>query len=302
MGTTKRIRLLLDRRRDPDDIRPIRRGLIRRQLGRMYYKGRRYLLWWSGRIRFAREQTTDRLPHVHATHDSPLIRPLKNVDMVYQYNKITNLRVASARLDGLVLHPGETLSFWKRVRPPVARQGYILGFELECGSVKPGIGGGLCQITNLLYWMTLHTDLTIAERFRHSYDVFPDVNRTLPFGSGATCVYPYRDLMVRNDTGMDFQLSLRVGEKNLEGEWRASASPINVYQVVERNHEIRREYWGGFSRHNELVRLRYDPDGTYLDEEYVTENHAVMMYAPFLNDEGSQDVSVLDPTSAAPTS
>ena len=93
-----------------------------------------------------------------------------------------------------------------------------------------------------------------------------------------------------------------MGETNLEGEWRASASPINVYQVVERNHEIRREYWGGFSRHNELVRLRYDPDGTYLDEEYVTENHAVMMYAPFLNDEGSQDVSVLDPTSATPTS
>ncbi len=284
-GTTRLIRRLLDRRRDPDDLRPIRRGTARRYLGRLYYKGRRYLLWASGRIRFAREQRNDRLPCLHASHESPLIRVLKDVDMIYQYNKITNLRIAAARLDGLVIRPGETLSFWRRVGPPVARRGFIQGFELNCGAVKPSIGGGLCQISNLLYWMTLHTDLTVAERYRHSYDVFPDVNRTMPFGSGATCVYPYRDLMVRNDTGADFQLSLRVGDENLEGEWRSSSPPVNVYRVVERGHEMRREYWGGFSRHNELYRLRFDPDGTFLDEEYVTENHAVMMYAPFLDDE-----------------
>ena len=45
-------------------------------------------------------------------------------------------------------------------------------------------GGGLCQLSNLIYWMTLHTPLTITERYRHSYDVFPDSNRTQPFGSG----------------------------------------------------------------------------------------------------------------------
>jgi vancomycin resistance protein VanW len=114
----------------------------------------------------------------------------------------------------------------------------------------------------------------VVERYRHSFDVFPDSNRVLPFGSGATCVYPYRDLMVRNDTDMDFQLVIRVGEENLEGEWRADRPPLNVYKVEERNHEMKREYWGGFSRHNELYRQRFDPDGTYLDEEYITENHA----------------------------
>ena len=59
-------------------------------------------------------------------------------------------------------------------------------------------GGRPVQMTNLLYWMTLHTPLTVTERWRHGYDVFPDSNRTQPFGSGATCFYNYMDLMVRN--------------------------------------------------------------------------------------------------------
>ena len=61
------------------------------------------------------------------------------------------------------------------------------GMILRNGRVASGVGGGLCQMTNLLYWMTLHTPLTVTERWRHGYDVFPDSNRTQPFGSGATC-------------------------------------------------------------------------------------------------------------------
>ena len=268
--------------RNPKDLRPIHRSRLRLILGRTYYTTRRFAVWFFGKYKFARVFQTDTLPCLHFSHRTPLIRQLKDVDMIYQYNKIVNLRIATARMDGIVLHPGETFSFWKRVGSPVARKGFILGMELYCGAFIPSIGGGLCQISNLIYWMTLHTDLTVVERYRHSFDVFPDSNRVLPFGSGATCVYPYRDLMVRNDTDMDFQLTIHVGEENLEGEWRAAKPPMNIYKVEERNHEMRREYWGGFSRHNVLYRQRFDPDGTFLDEEYITENHAVMMYAPFL--------------------
>lgn len=59
---------------------------------------------------------------------------------------------------------------------------------LYCGRVGTGVGGGLCQLSNLIYWMTIHTPLTIVERYKHSYDVFPDSNRTQPFSSVATCV------------------------------------------------------------------------------------------------------------------
>ena len=44
-------------------------------------------------------------------HHTPLLRKLKDVEMQYQHNKITNLKLAVARLDGIVVQPGETLSY-----------------------------------------------------------------------------------------------------------------------------------------------------------------------------------------------
>lgn len=95
-------------------------------------------------------------------------------------------------------------------------------------------------------------------------------------------MYPYRDLMIRNDTSDTFQLKVHVGNEFLEGSWFATSEPAYRYQVVERNHAMRSEAWGGFSRHNELYRQRYLSDGELVDETYITENHALMMYVPFL--------------------
>lgn len=44
--------------------------------------------------------------------------------------------------------------------------------------------------------MVLHSELTVIERWRHSFDVFPDVNRTIPFACGATLSYNYVDLQL----------------------------------------------------------------------------------------------------------
>ncbi len=65
--------------------------------------------------------------------------------------------------------------------------------------------------------MTLHTPLTVTERYRHSFDVFPDSNRIKPFGSGATCSYNYLELQIRNDTNQPYQLSINVTNEYLIG-------------------------------------------------------------------------------------
>ena len=164
--------------------------------------------------------------------------------------------------------------------------GWLLldGVLLKNGTVQYGCGGGLCQLSNLIFWMTLHTPLEGKERHRHGYDVFPDSNRTQPFGSGATCFYPYGDLMIYNPTDRPFQLRLRVGETDLEGEWRSDRPPQFRYQIVERHHEMRHEWWGGCSRHNELYLQVFDLEGELLEDRLVVENHAMMMYTPFLED------------------
>ena len=160
---------------------------------------------------------------------------------------------------------------------------------LRNGRAVAGVGGGLCQLSNLIFWMTLHTPLTVTERHRHGYDVFPDSDRTQPFGSGATCFYPYGDLMIRNDTADDYQLLVAVGEHDLIGEWRCSAAPECRYEIVERDHEMRAEYWDGYTRHNVLWQQRFDADGVLLDEKPVVRNDAIMMYSPYLEEGGTSE-------------
>jgi len=271
----------------PEQVqKPKNRSALRLKAGRLYFGMRRKLLWFKMRRVFAHKVEAEPLPYRYVSHKTPLLRKLKNVDMWMQYNKITNLKLAAGRVNGVLLQPGEVFSYWRTIGNPTRRKGYREGMTLVNGTVRPSVGGGMCQLSNLIYWMTLHTPLTVLERHRHGYDVFPDSNRTQPFGSGATCFYPYGDLMIRNDTQDTYQLSIRVGEEYLEGEWRVSSPPAYRFEIIEKNHEMRGEYWGGFTRHNELYQEKYDLDGTFLSETLVTKNSAIMMYSPFLDGKG----------------
>lgn len=233
-------------------------------------------------MKFARKKSRP-LPENIFSHKTVLRRKLKAVDMHMQENKIVNLRIALKRLDGLVLEPGETFSYWRQIGKPTSKKGYLDGMVLHNGQVVEGIGGGLCQLSNLIYWMTLHTPLTVVERKRHVFDVFPDVRRDQPFGSGATCSYPSVDLQIKNETNQRFQLALKVGDEFLEGAWLSDCSVELKYQVIEKDHEIKSEWWGGYSRNNKLFRQVFKKDtGKQLGEEFVAENHAVMMYNPLI--------------------
>lgn len=202
--------------------------------------------------------------------------------MQLQVNKITNLRLACATIDRLIVRPNERFSLWQRVGRPTRRRGYLDGLVLDSGRITSGVGGGLCQLGNLLYWMLLHTPLDVTERWRHSYDVFPDVNRTLPFGSGATLSYNYIDLGFVNRTDRSWQIRLHLDATHLHGEIRSDRELTEEYEIIETDHLIRPEFWGGYTRHNRIVRRITDRATGTTRVEPVTENHAIMMYEPML--------------------
>ena len=157
-----------------------------------------------------------------------------------------------------------------------------LGLVLNRGRLESGVGGGLCQMTNLLFWMTLHTPLEVVERWRHGYDVFPDAGRTVPFGSGATCAWPVLDLQIVNPTSASFRLSLDVGETHLAGEWTATRPSQVHYAIEERAHRITHDGPGTFVRRNELWRLESDEASAVTTERFLVANEALLMYEPFL--------------------
>lgn len=259
-----------------------KRSELRKQMGRLLYCMARRLQWLLDGQKYASLIRTEPLPHACAVHSTPMLRKLANVDMWMQVNKVTNLRLAAARLNGIVVKPGETFSFWKLVGKPTARKGYLPGMVLCGGSFRPGVGDGLCQMTNLIYWMALHTPLIVTERHRHSYDVFPDSGRTQPFGSGASCAWNYLDLQIRNDTDVPYQLLVRQNGSQLEGQWRSTVPGTLEYVVYERDPMFLSNPMGGYVRHNELWRRVLDGDGVPIRNEFIAENNALMMYQPFL--------------------
>ncbi len=228
--------------------------------------------------RFAALASDVDLPFTCKRHQSLLRRKLGNSDPELQENKVKNLKVACPAIDRLLIRPGETFSFWNRLGEATAEKGYCEGMQLSRGEVVRGVGGGLCQLANLLYWMALHTPLEVVERHHHSFDPFPDENRVLPFGSGAGVFFNYIDLRFYNPTEFTFQIRLWLTENHLKGSILADRETPFSYHVFERAHRfLRRD--GKLFRENEIWREVIDRrTGDRTREELLVKNFAEVKY------------------------
>jgi vancomycin resistance protein VanW len=196
----------------------------------------RKLHWYLGNKKYAAAKSVAPLPYRIKKHQSVLLKKLGSNNEQLQLNKVTNLKIAAGKITGILIKPGETFSFCKLVGLPAKRKGYLLGMELSFGEARAGIGGGICQIANLIHWLALHSPLTITERHHHSFDPFPDDGRVLPFGSGTTVFYNYIDFQLTNNTPHSFQINLWFSEKCLEGELRIDTELDYAYHIEEREH------------------------------------------------------------------
>lgn len=273
--------------------KPVQRSRIRRLLGREFYILRRKVRWIRYRSLYVAGPGTGKsakaeTPHILVSHKSLMLRLLKDVDMQLQYNKVENLRLAIARIDGTVIGPGRKFSVWKLVGRPTRRKGYLDGLVIRNGFISKGTGGGLCQLANLLYWMSLHTELDVTERWRHSFDVFPDVSRTVPFACGATLGYNYLDLEITNNTPDTFRIRLWQDGEYLYGEILCDRQSSHTYEVFETDHAVVQQWWGGYTRHNRIWKRRTHADTGEEELMPVSENHAIMMYNPLLSETASR--------------
>jgi vancomycin resistance protein VanW len=67
------------------------------------------------------------------------------------------------------------------------------------GELVVDFGGGLCQLSGVLYWLSLKAGLTILERHPHSRDIYRDHDRYAPLGADATVAYGFKDLRILNN-------------------------------------------------------------------------------------------------------
>lgn len=193
-----------------------------------------------------------------------------------QLNKVKNLEAAIATITDVVIRPGEVFSLWTLVGRPSRRRGFVDGMLLSRGKVIEGLGGGLCQLSNLLHWMFLHGPFDILERYHHSLDVFPDSGRTIPFGSGATILYNFVDLKVRNTGKTPIQIKLWLTKEKLFGELRTTSPHCEGYRIRETDHCFVKwqKRWYRYNRLWRVSRLR----NHQLKSELIVTNLAPVLY------------------------
>lgn len=229
--------------------------------------------------KFAKHRSGEKLPVLVYKHNSLIRRRLGNVNMEWQEGKAINLAISAPKITGIIVRPGEVFSFWRLVGPDNAKNGYKEGLTIAGGKPSNGVGGGMCQFTNLIHWMILHSELTIIEHHHHDgLDLFPDFGRKVPFGTGTSVFYNYLDYRFRNDTDNTYQLIVYTDDEYLYGELRCAEPQRHKIHIRTEDEHFSREN-GTVYRNGRVVRNVIDPkSGNTVKSDVIRNNHAKVMY------------------------
>lgn len=227
---------------------------------------------------FAHEYQKELLPNIVKSHTSLIVRNLEGVDLQLQYNKKKNLELASQKITTLIIRPQESFSFWKLVGKTSKEKGYLEGLVISNSKISSGIGGGLCQMANLIHWLVLNSPLTVTELHHHSDALFPDVKRRVPFGTGTSIAYKNVDYRFKNETNQTLQLVIWIEDKELCGELRSEYAFPYRYKLVEENHHYKKE-GNDYYRNSQVYRYVIDREtNEKIAKELVLDNHSRVLY------------------------
>ena len=228
--------------------------------------------------KIAKQHSKEVLPNIVKSHSSILIRKLNGVDLRLQENKVTNIMLACNKVNGLIIHPGETFSFWKTVGKATQKKGYKEGLVISSKGLTSGYGGGLCQMANMIHWLVLNSPLEVTELHHHSDALFPDERRRVPFGTGTSVSYNNIDYRFRNNTDQDVQILVWIEDGELLGELRSERELPYRYKLIEENHHFKKE-GDKYYRISQVYRLVIDrATNEVLNKELILDNHSAVLY------------------------
>ena len=228
--------------------------------------------------KIAKVYSKELLPNIVKSHSSILIRKLVGVDLTLQENKVTNILLACKKIDGLIIHPGETFSFWSCIGPTNKKDGYKEGLVIGKHGLSSGYGGGLCQMANMVHWLVLNSPLEVTELHHHSDALFPDERRTVPFGTGTSVCYNNIDYRFKNITNQDVQIHVWCEDGELRGELRSEKEYPYYYKLVEENHhfkKIKDKYFRISQVYRFVIDRKTDQE---IAKELILDNHSEVMY------------------------
>lgn len=229
--------------------------------------------------------------HRLAAAESPLERVPGAQPPALQRGKEINVALACRAIDGVVLAPGAVFSYHRLVGRPSRLRGFRVGLELQDSRESAGVGGGCCQVSNMLFQLAVCAGLDIVERHRHGFDLFPDQQRSVPFGFGATVFYNYRDLRFANPLQCALRIALALEDRSaadradaaagrdwvLVGAIAAAADCGRRVEVFERDQRFFVQH-GRRMRENRICRRITDRRGRIIEDRELAHNRCRVLY------------------------
>lgn len=145
--------------------------------------------------------------------------------------KVENLRRCAAALNGLEIPADGVFSFWRQLGRTTKRKGFTEGRELREGCLIPNIGGGLCQVTGLLYQAAIKAGLEVVERHAHSRLVPGSMGEK---GLDATVFWNYVDLRFRADFPWRLEVELDAAHLHVRVRSGESGHPEPIPEPLTR--------------------------------------------------------------------
>ena len=198
--------------------------------------------------------------------------------MVYQENKVFNLKLAAATINGLVIEPGETFSFWALVRDADRKEPYKSGLAEVNGRLVAEQGGGLCQLSNLLCWVLLHSPLTVTERHGHRKKDFPEPPSDAPMGVDAAVAEGWLDLRFRNETEQRYQIGIFFTQREIGAAVYTEYEPGIRWLVTNENVSYCRDKKEILEKVDVVRTAVWEDTGKPVEKELVYQNRCRIGY------------------------
>ena len=148
--------------------------------------------------------------------------------------KIVNIKLAMKRLNGIIVLPNQVFSFWRTIGRPIPLNGFVKSRAIVNGKTMQDHGGGLCQVSGMLFHLAILSGLKIKERNSHSIDIYREEERHTPLGLDAAVSFCIKDLVFQNTTGSGIQFEfnlLRIENKYIFSGKILSCKPIETRQI-----------------------------------------------------------------------
>lgn len=125
-------------------------------------------------------------------------------------DRISNIKLASKKLNGTIVKPDEIFSFNQSVGAMGVEQGYKKAVTYVNGKEVENYGGGICQVSTTIYNAVESMGVKIVERHNHSHEVPYAQN-----GNDAAIAYGSEDFKFKNLNSYPLQLNIKVKKSTI---------------------------------------------------------------------------------------